>query len=152
MLVTDTSWAEFHPVRRALADPYQAWRCVGWTSETMNFLIVASPGAHCHAQLPDGWLVGGPEALLEATAKMEAGSFSVYVVGRATDDGNVSFGQVTGIWRERKPMGDVPSFWYAIGGGEPKPCSRFRLHSEGLPELVSELIIGKGAAGAATNQ
>ncbi|CAE6829451.1 hypothetical protein [Paraburkholderia haematera] len=152
MLVTDTSWAEFHPVRRALADPYQAWRCVGWTSETMNFLIVASPGARSHVQLPDGWLVGGPEALLEATAQMEKGSFSVYVVGRATDDGNVSFDQVTGIWRERNQMGDVPSFWYAIGGGEPQPCSRFRRRSEALPELVSELIIDARAVSPQVNR
>ena len=152
MFVTDTSWAESHPVRRALADPYQAWRCVGWTSETMNFLIVASPSARSQGQLPDGWLVGGPEALLEATAQMETGSFFVYVVGRATDDGNVSFGQVTGIWRERNQMGDVPSFWYAIGSGEPQPCSRFRRGSEAPPELVSELIIDARAVSRQVNR
>ena len=152
MLVTDTTWAESHPVRRALADPYQAWRCVGWTSETMNFLIVAARNARSHGQLPDGWLVGGPEALLEAAAQMETGSFSVYVVGRATDDGNVSFGQVTGIWRERNQTGDVPSFWYAISNGEPKPCSRFRRCSEALPELVSELIIDARTVSPQVNQ
>ncbi|MCX4177502.1 MULTISPECIES: hypothetical protein [Paraburkholderia] len=118
----------------------------------MNFLIVAARNARSHGQLPDGWLVGGPEALLEATAQMETDSFSVYVVGRATDDGDVSFGQVTGIWRERNQMGDVPSFWYSIGGGEPQPCSRFRQRSEVLPELVSELSIDARAVSRQVNR
>jgi hypothetical protein len=45
MLLTDETWAECHPVRRALVKPYQAWRCVGWTEETLNFLVVVVPVA-----------------------------------------------------------------------------------------------------------
>jgi hypothetical protein len=113
MLVTDTSWAESHPVRGGgagppPAGPYQAWRCVGWTDEALNFLIVASGRMRDRDQLPDGWLVGGPEALLEAASQLEAGAFAVYVLDRAVDAAKVDLCQVTGIWRERD--GAVPIF------------------------------------------
>jgi len=149
MLVTDTSWAESHPVRRAFVRPYQPWRCIGWTDETLNFLIITTRNACPDAHLPDGWLVGGPEALVEVASQLDAGSFSVHVIDRSRN-GGVNFGQVTGIWREREQIGDVPSFWFAIGGSEPEPCSRFR-QSEALPELVSALIIGNDVVDATAN-
>jgi hypothetical protein len=37
----------------------------------------------------------------------------------------------------------VPSFWYATGGGEPKPCSRMWMRSDTRPELVSVLTLAK---------
>jgi hypothetical protein len=150
MLVTDTTWAESHPVRRALAGPYQAWRCVGWTDEALNFLIVASGRMRDRDQLPDGWLVGGPEALLEAASQLEAGAFAVYVLDRALDAAKVDLCQVTGIWRERD--GAVPVFWYGTTGGELKPCSGARRYPKAPPELVSELIIGEGGVFVPANQ
>jgi hypothetical protein len=152
MLMTDTSWAESHPVKRALAKPYQAWRCVGWTDEMLNFLIVASRAMRGGAHLPDGWLVGGPEALLDATSQLEPGAFTVYVLDRATDGGEIQLGQVTGIWREQIPEGAVPSFWYATGGGEPKPCSRMWMRSDTRPELVSVLSLAKRPGTRRTRQ
>jgi hypothetical protein len=152
MLVTDTSWAESHPVKRALAKPYQARRCVGWTDETLKFLIVASRVMRAGDHLPDGWLVGGPEALLDATSQLEPGAFTVYVLDRATDVGEIQLGQVTGIWREQLPEGAVPSFWYATGGGEPKPCSRMWMRSDTRPELVSVLSLAKRTRARRTRQ
>ena len=61
-----------------------------WIDGTLDFLVVASRDMRARAQLPDGWRVGGPEALLE-----------VYALDRATDEGEMRFGQVTGIWHER---------------------------------------------------
>ena len=72
-----------------------------WIDGTLNFLVVASRGMRARAQLPDGWRVGGPEALLEAASQLEPGAFTVYALDRATDEGEMRFGQVTGIWHER---------------------------------------------------
>jgi hypothetical protein len=150
MLVTDTTWAESHPVRRALAGPYQAWRCVGWTDEVLNFLIVASGSMRDRDQLPDGWLVGGPEALLEAASQLQAGAYAVYVLNRAVDAARVDLCQVTGIWRERD--GAVPIFWYGTPGGELRPCSGARRYPKAPPEMVSELIIEVGAGSLPAKQ
>jgi hypothetical protein len=150
MLVTDTSWAESHPVRRALAGPYQAWRCVGWTDEALNFMIVASENMRDRNQLPDGWLVGGPEALLEAASQLEQGAFAVYALDRAVDAAKVDLCQVTGIWRERH--GVVPTYWYGTNGGELRPCSGARRYPKAPPELDSELIVGEGAVSVSTDQ
>lgn len=150
MLVTDSSWAESHPVRRALAGPYQAWRCVAWTDEALNFLIVSSGSLRDREQLPDGWLVDGPEALLEATSQLEPGGFAVYVLDRAADAAKLDLCQVTGIWRERH--GAVPIFWYGTSGGTLNPCSGARHRPEAPPELVSELIIDVGTVALSANQ
>lgn len=139
MLVTDPSWAESHPVRRSLAGPYQAWRCVGWTDEVLNFLIVASRSMRDREQLPDGWLVGGPEALLEATSELESGTFAVYVLERARDAAKIDLCQVTGIWRER--AGVMPTYWYGTTAGTLKPCSGAWRRPEAPPELVRELTL-----------
>jgi hypothetical protein len=150
MLVTDTSWAEPHPVRRALAKPYQAWRCVGWTDDVLNFLIVTSGHMRDRDQVPDGWLVGGPEVLLEAASQLERGAFTVYALDRAADAAKVDLCQVTGIWRERDSL--VPVFWYGTAGGTLKPCTGSRRFPKAPPELVSELIIDAGAVSLEANQ
>jgi hypothetical protein len=150
MLVTDTSWAECHPVRRALAAPFQAWRCVGWTDEVLNFMIFVSGSMNDRHQRPDGWLVGGTEALLEATAQLEPGSFTVYALDRGKDSSRLDFCQVTGIWRERD--GGVPIFWYGTTEGEFRPCSGARRFPKKPPALVSEMIIDADAASPQVNQ
>lgn len=140
MLLTDERWAECHPIRRAIARPYQPWRCVGWTDETLNFLVVISRNLRDHASLPDGWLIGGPEALIESVSQCVPGSFSVYVLDRAADDARVDLCRVTGIWRERQEkQGDEPWIWYSTDSGELRPCSRVRLGLEAQPELVIQL-------------
>jgi hypothetical protein len=144
MLLTDMSWAESHPVRRALARPYQAWRCVAWTDEALNFLVVASRDMPERAQLPDGWLVGGPEALLDATSQLESGTFSVYVLDRLAGTASMNLCQVTGIWREQ--ASEVPTYWYGTTAGELKPCSRAWRDSQPQPELVSVMTLDVGAS------
>jgi len=101
-------------------------------------------------QLPDGWLVGGPEALLEAASQLEPGAFAIYVLNRAADAAQVDLCQVTGIWRERH--GVVPTFWYETIGGELRPCSGARRHPKAPPELVRELSIDESVASQAAHQ
>jgi hypothetical protein len=150
MLMTDTSWAESHPIRRALAGPFQAWRCVGWTDETLNFLIVTSRSMHDRDQLLDGWLVGGPEALLEAVPQLEPGAFAVYALDRTADAAKVDLRQITGVWRERYSV--VPTFWYGTTGGALKPCTGTQRPPKAPPELVSELVIDVGAVSRSANK
>lgn len=137
MLVTDETWVECDPIRRALAQPYQAWRCFAWTDERLNFLVVASRNRPDDAELPDGWFVGGVEALLEAVSQMEPGSFSVHVLDRSAGDTGASLSQVTGIWRERELKGGIPRFWYGTQAGKFKPCWRARIDPDAELDLVS---------------
>lgn len=140
MLVTDKSWAECNPGKRALMRPYEAWRCVGWTNETLNFFAVASREQRERDLLPDGLLISGPEALLEMASQWEPGSFSVYVLDRAVEKAEIRLCQVTGIWREREAKeGGEAWLWYSTSRGELKPCSPIRVHLGSRSELVSEL-------------
>jgi hypothetical protein len=150
MLVTDTSWAESHPVRRALAGSYQAWRCVGWTDEVLNFMIVASSSMRDRNQLLDGWLVGGTDALLNAASQLELGTFAVYVLDRDVDTAKLDLCRITGIWRERD--GVVPTFWYGTTEGEFKPCFGSRRFAKKPPALVSEMIIDADAVSPQVSQ
>jgi hypothetical protein len=150
MLVTDTSWAESHPVRQALAEPYQAWHCVGWTDELLNFLIVASGSMRDREHLPDGWLVGGPDALLDTASQLPAGAFSVYALDRAAEAAKINFSQITGIWRERKPV--VSTYWYRTMAGTFEPCSGPRGRRTAPPELVCALDLGEAVVSSQADQ
>ncbi|RQR85317.1 hypothetical protein DIE11_04655 [Burkholderia sp. Bp9012] len=140
MLVTDASWAEADPVRRALAMPHQAWRCVGWTDETLNFLVVAPRHRRDHASLPDGWLISGAEALVEVATQWESGSFEVYVLDRTAADGRVHLDRLTGIWREHEAEeSGVSWLWYSTSRGELRPCAHIRAHLGPQRKLENEL-------------
>ncbi|WP_147485999.1 hypothetical protein [Burkholderia pseudomallei] len=139
MLVTDAIWAERDAFKQQLATPYQAWNCVRWTDEHLNFLVTASPKRRGDASLPTGWLLAGPEALLEAVSECERDSFVVYVLDRATDGIGLHLSQVAGIWRERETSaGNEPWRWYSTTHGVLRPCTRTRRHLASPPELVNE--------------
>jgi hypothetical protein len=139
MLVTDATWAERDAFKQQLATPYQAWNCVQWTNEHLNFLVTASPKRRGVASLPTGWLLAGPEVLLDAVSECERDSFLVYVLDRATDGIGLHLYQVAGIWREREASaGDEPWRWYSTNHGELRPCTRIRRDLASPPELVSE--------------
>lgn len=140
MLVTDASWAESHPVRQALVSPYQGWRCVGWTGEVLNFYAVASRSQHERNLLPDGFVISGPDALMEIASQWEPGSFSVYVLDRTADRSDVHLCRITGIWREREAKeGGGPWLWYSTSLGELRPCSSIRLELGPRADLVNAL-------------
>ena len=147
MLLTDASWGEPHPVRAALAKPFLAWRCVGWTDEAPSFLVVCRRGADDKALWPDSWMVDGPEALLDVVPQLEANAVAVYVLDRNEDGSRVEMNRVTGIWRERGSTNGVgrPWFWYTTDGDEMKPCTRGQPpHTNGRPaNLVNELTLSK---------
>ncbi|KGS96652.1 hypothetical protein X963_2021 [Burkholderia pseudomallei MSHR7498] len=139
MLVTDATWAERDATRQQLVMPYQAWDCVGWTDEPLNFLVIASHPRRGDASSPAGWLLAGPEVLLEAVSECERDTFLVYVLDRATDRIGLHLYQVAGIWRERETSaGDEPLRWYSTSHGELRPCTRMRRYLASPPELVSE--------------
>lgn len=139
MLVTDATWTERDAFKQQLTTPYQAWDCVGWTDEPLNFLVTASHKRRGDASLPTGWLLAGPEVLLEAVSECERGSFLVYVLDRATDGIGLHLYQVAGIWRERETnAGGEPWRWYSTSHGELRPCTRIQRYLASPPELVSE--------------
>jgi hypothetical protein len=130
MLVTNTDWAD--SARRDLAKSYQAWKCVAWTRETPNFWVIADNGA---PDEPDGWLVAGPQVLLDVVEDLEPGTFAVYVhdpVGK----GGARLSRVTSLWREGDPA-DGASLWYANDLGELRPCAPSQL----LPRAKLELAV-----------
>lgn len=143
MLVTDATWAERDAAKQQLVTPYQAWDCVGWTDEPLNFLVIASHHRRVDTSPPAGWLLAGPEVLLEAVSECERDSFLVYVLDRATDGIGLHLYPVAGIWREREPnAGDEPWRWYSTSHGELRPCTRIRRCLVSPPELVSERSFG----------
>jgi hypothetical protein len=140
MLVTDASWAECHPMRRAVARPYLPWRCVAWTDETPTFLAIASRSRVEEPHLPDGWLIDGPDALLEAAAAWTPESYSVYVLGRGASGGDTLPCRVTGIWRELEASdGARGALWYSTGAGDMKPCEFAGAAGRIPPELINEI-------------
>lgn len=147
MLLTDASWVEPHPVRAALAKPFQAWRCVGWTDEAPNFLVVCTREADDQALWPDSWMVDGPEALLDVVSQLKANTIAVYVLDRNKDGSCVEMSRVSGLWRERDRANGVetPWFWYTTDGGEMKPCARGQPahRSGGSSSLVNELPLSE---------
>ena len=151
MLLTDVSWAEPCAARQAFAEPFQAWRCVGWIDEDPSFLVVATREILADVRLPDSWLVDSPEILLDVVSQLKSDAISVFALDRALDGGQVEVSRVTRIWREHVPVireEAMPRFWYTTDRGEMKPCSRGRLADPtGVPlGFTSELIIDEQAA------
>lgn len=67
----------------------------------MKFLVVTSRNHRDFASLPDGWLIAGPEPLLQVAPQWEPGTYAVYVLDRAANDNGIELCQVAGIWSER---------------------------------------------------
>ncbi|MGF6288715.1 hypothetical protein [Paraburkholderia youngii] len=130
MLVTSTDWADSD--RRDLATSYQAWMCVAWTRETLNFWVIADNDA---PDEPDGCLVVGPQALQDVVEDLEPGTFAVYVLDQVGKKG-ARLCPVTSLWREGGPADDA-SFWYANEQGELRPCTPSQL----LPRAKLELAV-----------
>lgn len=150
MLLTDRIWEDSHPIRRALAHPYQTWRCVAWTDEAPSFLVVAEREADTDVQLPDSWFVDGPAALLAIVSKLNLSTVSVYVLGRTPDGRRVELSRLTGIWRERNRFDredNMPWFWYETDRGEMKPCLYGGLVEDVPPDLINELMFDEPRAG-----
>lgn len=135
MLVTRTVWAD-ECRRRRLAESVQAWRCVGWTDETLNFWVVS---LDVQPHEPSGWLVDGPETLLEVAEELGPGTFAVYVIDRPTN-GTARLCQVTGLWREGRTAEDASGFWYANDAGELRPCSPAQLPPSDQLQPVVRLV------------
>jgi hypothetical protein len=142
MLVTDTDWEETHPVRRTQVASSKTWRFMALTGETSGFLVIRSRGFRGMPDYPEAWLVGSPEALLEAAEVWEPGTFSVYVVDLADDESAACLRQVTGLWRMDDPIAGSTCFWYATDAAGLMPCTRSAPVPGNRLELVSELVFG----------
>ncbi|QYD68754.1 hypothetical protein KZJ38_21450 [Paraburkholderia edwinii] len=141
MLLTDATWAEFHPVRRALVQPYSAWRCVGWVNETTNFWVIPTGDLEEREGLPDGWFVSGGEALLNMAGQLDACKLAVYAIemGRR---GAGQLVEVTALWSELANPGIAVAFWYGIPGGKVRACNRTRAETDVHAGLVQEIAFG----------
>lgn len=142
MVVTKVDWANESPVGQTLAESVQAWRCMAWTEETLNFWVISSEVLPFE---PSGWMVDGPEVLLEAAQELEPGSFAVYVIERSAA-GAARLCQVTSLWQEGATEDATSGFWYANDAGELKPCSPTQLpprtQLKPVVRLVSERQFG----------
>ncbi|MFP4896910.1 hypothetical protein [Paraburkholderia sp. EG304] len=133
MLVTNTDWAD--PATRDLAKSYQAWKCVAWTCETLNFWVIVDNDAPDEL---DGCLIVGPKALQDAVEELEAGTFAVYVLDQI-GKGGARLCPVTGLWREGDAADDA-LFWYANDLGELRPCTPSQLPPRAKLELAVRLV------------
>jgi len=139
MLLTDATWAGSGAFKQQPATPHQVWDCVGWTDEPLNFLVIASSKRRGDAVPPAGWLLAGPDVLLEALSECERDWFLVYALDRSADGIGLHLYQVSGIWRERETnAGDEPRRWYSTSHGELRPCTRIRCCLASPTELISE--------------
>jgi hypothetical protein len=127
MLFTDANWAESSGFRRALAKPYQPWRCVGWTDESICFWVFPERESNQSGTLPDGLLVAGPEVLLEVVGQISPDGFSVYVMD-ANPDGESSarMQRLTALWNQPPTDATAGDYWYRTEEGKIRPCSRRR--------------------------
>jgi hypothetical protein len=127
MLFTDENWAEASSFRRALARPYQPWRCVGWTDDSTCFWVFPARESNRSGTLPDGLLVVDPEVLLDVAGQITPGAFSVYVMG-ANPDGEPAarMQRLTGLWSQPRVDPKARDYWYRTEEGDFRPCSRLQ--------------------------
>ncbi|MGF6241845.1 MULTISPECIES: hypothetical protein [Paraburkholderia] len=127
MLFTDANWAESSAFRRAIAKPFQPWRCVGWTDDTICFWVFPAPQSDRTGALPDGLLVVDPAALLDIASELTSGSFSVYVMDAPAEDRpSARMQRVTGLLTQQQIIAPAYDYWYRTEEGDLHPCSRLR--------------------------
>ncbi|NUX98886.1 hypothetical protein [Paraburkholderia youngii] len=126
MLFTDANWAEASASRRAIAKPYQPWRCVGWTDEEVCFWVFPERGTNQSDDLPDGLLVVGPEVLLDVIAQMPADTFSVYVLQPGSQGRAAGLRRLLGLYSQTAISATALDYWYRTEEGDLYPCSRLQ--------------------------
>jgi hypothetical protein len=128
MLFTDATWAESSAFRRAIAKPYQPWRCVGWTDEGICFWVFPKRETRQSSELPDGLLVVGPEVLIDIVAQMSPDALSVYVLQPGDQGRPAELQRLTELWSQPRLDDTMPDYWYRTGEGDLRPCSRLQHH------------------------
>ncbi|NUX57664.1 hypothetical protein [Paraburkholderia youngii] len=123
MLFTDANWVESSASRRAIAKPYQPWRCVGWTDEEVCFWVFPERDANQAGGLPDGLLVVGPEVLLDVIAQMPPDAFSVYVLHPGSQGRAAGLARLTGLYSQPAVAATALDYWYRTGVDDLRPCS-----------------------------
>jgi hypothetical protein len=123
MLFTDASWAETSATRRAIAKPYQPWRCVGWTEDEVCFWVFPKHDAAEASDLPDGLMVVGPEALIEVIAQMPADAYSVHAFQSGSESRAVGLVAVTGLFSQPSASAKVQQYWFRTEKGALCACS-----------------------------
>ncbi|WP_175773323.1 hypothetical protein [Paraburkholderia phenazinium] len=125
MLFTDANWADSSSVQRAIARPYQPWRCVGWTDDAVCFWVFPERESNRSGMLPDGLLVVDPEVLLDVVAQMSPDAFSVYVMDTSSDSEPAArMRRLTGLWSQARTNTAALGYWYTTSEGKIRPCSR----------------------------
>jgi hypothetical protein len=145
MLFTDSSWEEPHPIKRTLLQPLLPWRCIGWSDLTLNFFVVASSGRADFAS-PDGWVVDGPEALIDLVSHLGDLSFSVHLLARNEDDASVTLCEVSALWKEIEVKGsDDVGYWYSTIDGQTRPCSPIAFGTRAERPRLTKLLSFEGS-------
>ncbi|GJH22662.1 hypothetical protein CBA19CS22_38990 [Caballeronia novacaledonica] len=126
MLFTDATWAEANAFRKAIAQPYVPWRCVGWTDEVMTFWIFQVHDSNLRGSLPDGLLVVGPEMLVSVIDQLSPNSFSVYVMRSGTQESPAALLRLAELWCQKGAGANTTGreYWYRTEEDEVRPCSR----------------------------
>jgi len=121
MLLTDPSWAETHPTRRRLVQPYLPWRAIGVSTESPCFLVERAGPQQEEQALPSHLLVSTPEHLLKVLAELGQHCGSVYrlcLSGHGETDNRLE--RITSLLQYE--AGGVP--WFSTIGkdGQNRPC------------------------------
>jgi hypothetical protein len=145
MLFTDANWAETSFIGCAIAKPYQPWRCVGWTDDSICFWVLPGRESNRSGMLPDGLLVVGPEVLLDVVGQMPPDAFSVYVMD-ASAEGQQPAARIlrlTGLWSQPRISTTARDYWYKTAEGDFRPCSR--LQDEVPNDVHLQLVLNLAA-------
>jgi hypothetical protein len=146
MLFTDANWVESSSVQRAIARPYQPWRCVGWTDDSICFWVFPERESNRSGMLPDGLLVVDPEVMLDVVTQMSPDAFSVYVMDTSSGrEPDARMRRLTGVWSQSRTNTAAPAYWYTTTEGEFLPCSRRqgRAPDDAPMRLVLKLDVGE---------
>lgn len=150
MLFTDENWAETSFLGRAVAKPYQPWRCVGWTDDSICFWVLPGRQSNRSGTLPDGLLVVGPEVLLDVVGQMPPDAFSVYVMDANAEEQQPAARilRLTGLWSQPRINTTARSYWYQTEEGDFRSCSRLQEKIPGDSHLQQVLnLVGQRSGG-----
>jgi hypothetical protein len=144
MLFTDANWGELNASRRAIAKPYQPWRCVGWTDEEVCFWVFPEREANQEVDFPDGLLIAGAKTLIDVIAQMPSDSFSVYALESSSRGLAASMRKVTGLYSQPTNAETELDYWYRTEQDDLCPCAALQSSLRDEESLKIVFAHGRG--------
>jgi len=121
MLLTDPCWADTHPTRLRLVQPYLPWRAIGMSTESPCFLVERAGPQQEEKALLSHLLVSTPEHLLKVVAELGQDCGPVYrlcLSGHGESDNRLE--RITSLMQYE--AGGVPWFNTIGKDGQSSPC------------------------------